>query len=119
MDDLGLVEAVDRLSQSVVIAIADAANRGFDPGFGKAFGVLDGHVLRPTIAMMDEAAPMGRPAIVKRLFQGVEDEACMGRPAGPPADDPPSIGIDDWPAAGLVDTEISSFRLPQLLVRSR
>ncbi len=24
-----------------------------------------------------------------------------------------------WPAAGLADTEISSFRLPQLLVRSR
>jgi len=30
--------------------------------------------------MMDEAAPMGRPAIVKRLLQGIEDEAGM-RPA--------------------------------------
>lgn len=45
--------------------------------------------------MMDEAAPMGRAAIVKRLFQGVEDEAGMGRPASSPADDPPGIGIDD------------------------
>jgi hypothetical protein len=45
--------------------------------------------------MMDEVAPMGRPTIVKRLFQGIEDEAGMSRPAGPPADDPPSIGIDD------------------------
>jgi hypothetical protein len=45
--------------------------------------------------MMDEAASMGRPAIMKRLFQSIEDEAGMCRPAGPPADDPPSIGIDD------------------------
>jgi len=28
-------------------------------------------------------------------------------------------GIFVWPAAGLMDTEISSFRLPQLRVRSR
>ena len=95
VDHLGLVEAVDRLGQSVVVAVADTADRGFDPGFGKALGVLDGHVLRPTIAMMDEAAPMGRAAIVKRLFERIQHEAGMGRPAGPPADDPPSIGIDD------------------------
>jgi len=95
MDDLGLVEAVDRLGQSVVVAVADAANRGLDPGFGEALGVLYGHVLRAPIAMMVEAAPMGRPAIVKRLFQGIEDEAGMRSPAGPPTDDPPSIGIDD------------------------
>jgi hypothetical protein len=38
---------------------------------------------------------MGRPAIMQRLFQGIEDEAGMRRPAGPPAYDPPSIGIDD------------------------
>src|SRR3546814_3304295 len=45
MDDLGLVKAIDRLSQSVVVAVTDAAHRGLDPGFGKAFGVLDGHIL--------------------------------------------------------------------------
>jgi hypothetical protein len=45
--------------------------------------------------MMDEAAPMGRPAIVKRLFQGIEHEVGMRRLAGPPAHEPPSIGIDD------------------------
>lgn len=45
--------------------------------------------------MMDEAVPMGRPAIVKRLFQGIEDEAGMRRPAGSPANDPPDVCIDD------------------------
>ena len=38
---------------------------------------------------------MGRPAIVKRLFQRIEDEAGVRRPAGPPADDPPGISVDD------------------------
>jgi hypothetical protein len=30
-----------------------------------------------------------------------------------------TMNIDLWPAAGLMDTKISSFRLPQLYVRSR
>ena len=38
---------------------------------------------------------MGRPSIVKRLFQGIEDEAGMSRPAGPPTHDPPGVGVDD------------------------
>jgi hypothetical protein len=45
--------------------------------------------------MVDEAAPMGRPAIVKSLLQGIQHEAGVRRPAGLPADDPPRIGIDD------------------------
>jgi hypothetical protein len=45
--------------------------------------------------MMDEPSPMGRPTIVKRLFQGIKDEAGMCRPAGSPADDAPGVGIDD------------------------
>jgi hypothetical protein len=30
VDDLGLVKVIDRLGQSVVIAVADTAERGFD-----------------------------------------------------------------------------------------
>ena len=32
MDDFGFVEAVDRFRESVVVAVADAADRGFDAG---------------------------------------------------------------------------------------
>ncbi len=32
---------------------------------------------------------------MKRLFQGIQDEACMRRPADPPANDPTGEGIDD------------------------
>ena len=45
MNDLGLVKAIDRLGQGVVIAVADAADRRFDASFGKPFGVFDRDVL--------------------------------------------------------------------------
>ncbi len=41
MDDFGLVEAVDRLGESVVIAVADAADEGLDAGLSQAFGVSE------------------------------------------------------------------------------
>ena len=47
MDDLGLVKAIDRLGQSIVIAIANTSDRWFDPGLGEALAVLYGNVLRP------------------------------------------------------------------------
>lgn len=45
VDDLGLVESVDDLSQSVVVAVADTALRWLDLGVGKALSVLYRDVL--------------------------------------------------------------------------
>lgn len=45
MDHIGFVETVDRFGQSVVVAVADTADRWLDAGLGKALGVLDRHVL--------------------------------------------------------------------------
>ena len=45
MDDLGFVEAVDCLGESIVVGIADAANRRLDAGLGEALGILDRDVL--------------------------------------------------------------------------
>ena len=72
MDDFGLVEAVDRFGQGVVIAVADAADRGFDAGLRQAFGVSDRQVLTAAIAMVDQATAAGWSAVVDRLLQGVE-----------------------------------------------
>lgn len=94
-DHLGFVEAVDRFGQSVVVAVADTADRRLDAGLGEALGVLDRHVLRPTVAMMDQAATVGRSAIVERLFERIEDGAGVRRPAGAPAYNPSGVGIDD------------------------
>ena len=52
MDDLGLVEAVDRFGEGVVVRVADAANGRFDPGFGKALGVLDRNILGASDALL-------------------------------------------------------------------
>ena len=77
MDDLGLVEAVDRLGQGVVIAVADAADRWFDPGFGEPFGVANREILAAAIGVMDEAAAARRPTRAERLLQRIQHEAGM------------------------------------------
>ncbi|ESX22539.1 hypothetical protein X765_30620 [Mesorhizobium sp. LSHC440B00] len=44
---------------------------------------------------MDQPAPLHGPPIMESLFQSVQNEAGMRRPAHPPADDPSRIGVDD------------------------
>jgi hypothetical protein len=95
VDHLGFLESVDRLGQSVVVAVADTADRRPDAGLGETLGVLDKHILRPTVAMMDQAAPAGRTAIVERLFECIRDEAGVRCPAGGPAYDSSGQGIND------------------------
>ena len=93
-DHFGFVKAVDRLGQSVVVTVAYAANRWLDAGFGKAFGVFYGYVLRAAIAVVNQAAAMGRPTIVERLLQGIQHDAGMGRSADPPAHDIACVNVD-------------------------
>ena len=45
VDELGLVQPVDRLGEGVVIGVAAAPDRGGDPGVGEALGVADRAVL--------------------------------------------------------------------------
>ena len=80
MDDLGLVEAVDRLGESIVVAVADAADRRLDAGFRQALGVLDRDVLAASVAVMHEPAAMDGPPIMEGLLQRIEHEARMRRP---------------------------------------
>ena len=55
LDKLCLVEAVDRFGQRVVAAVADAADRRIDPGFGQAIGNLAAK--RPHLAVGLPRAP--------------------------------------------------------------
>ena len=52
MDDLGLVEAIDRFGEGVVVRVADAADGGLDSGFGEALGVLDRNILATADALL-------------------------------------------------------------------
>ena len=45
VDHLSVVETVDRLRQSVVVAVVHTAGRRLDSGFGEPLGILDIHVL--------------------------------------------------------------------------
>jgi hypothetical protein len=64
MDQLGLVQPVDRLGQRVVVAVALAAHRRLDAGLGQPLGVADADVLRPAIRMADQAAvSLGLPGV--------------------------------------------------------
>ena len=94
-DDLGLVKAVDGFGERVVIAVADSADGWFDASLNQAFGVFDRDILAAAVTVMDEPAAMDGPALVQGLLQRIEDEAGMGCPADPPADDPPGEGVDD------------------------
>src|SRR5258708_37391801 len=95
MDDLGLVEAVDGFGESIVVRVADATHRRLDAGLRQAFGVSNGDVLAASITVVHEPASLRRPPIMESLFQSVQDEAGMRRPAHPPAHDPAGIGVDD------------------------
>ena len=94
MDDLGLVETVDRFGECVVVAVSDATNRRLHAGLRQALGVFDRDVLAAPVAYVHEPAAMDGPPVMQRLLQCVEHEAGMGRPADPPAHDTAGIGID-------------------------
>ena len=95
MDHLGFVEAVDRLGERVVVAVADAADRRHETGLGQALGVLDRDVLHAAIGVVHEAAAGDGFAIMQRLLQRIEHEAGMRRPRHAPADDAAGVGVDD------------------------
>ena len=47
MNEIRFVEAVDRLGESVVLAVVNATDRGLNTSLGEALGVSNDDVLRP------------------------------------------------------------------------
>jgi len=64
-----LVEAVDRLRQSIVIAVADAADRRFDACLSEVLRISDGDILAAAVAVVDEAATVDRASLMDSLLQ--------------------------------------------------
>src|SRR5258708_26262946 len=95
MDDLGLVKTVDRLGESIVITVADAAHRRLDARLHQPLGILDRDVLAASVAVMCEPAAMGGPPIMEGLLQRIEHEARMCCPRDTPAHDATGVGVDD------------------------
>lgn len=57
MDVLGLVEAIDRFCESIVITVTDAADGRLDAGLRQALGLADADVLRAAVRVVNDAAP--------------------------------------------------------------
>ena len=95
MDQLGLVQAIDRLGQGIVIAVPLAAYRRFYPRCGQPLGVADGNVLRTSVTVMDQGLALQGLAGLQRLLQGIEHKVRAHRTADPPAHDTPGEDISD------------------------
>ena len=53
MYDPGFVKPVDGLGERVVIAVADAADRGFNPGFQSPFRIPYRDILAAPVAVIE------------------------------------------------------------------
>ena len=94
LDDLGLEQADDAFSQSVVIGITDAADRGVDARLGQPLGISDREILAAPVAVMDQLVSLGRRALADGLIQSVEDETGGHRSRDAPADDLAGEDVD-------------------------
>ena len=59
----GLVEAVDRLGERVVIRIASGPDRLDNPVFGESLGVANRQILPAAVAVMNELVEIGAFAL--------------------------------------------------------
>jgi len=67
VDHLCFGKAIDRLGQSMIVAVADPADRRLDRGFCTAFDVLNGNAYEPHLPMMDEAVLWACSQCIGRL----------------------------------------------------
>ncbi len=74
MDHLSFVEPIDRLGQSVVIAVTDAADLRLDAGLRQPLAVFDGQVCEPLVRVADETA--SGPPLVQCLRECMKNGAC-------------------------------------------
>ena len=91
---LGLVEPVDRLGQSIVIAVTDGSDRDRDPGLTQPLTELHSRVLRSSITLCHNRSQHFSVTLTRpnRLLQRIKDQ--LGRPArAPVAQDPPRLRI--------------------------
>src|SRR5664280_3250246 len=93
-DQLGLVEAVDRLGESVVVAVTFGSHGVHDAGFRQPFGVSNRQILNAAIAVMDETGEIVASGVDGHL-ESVESEVGSHARCGAPADYAAAEDIDD------------------------
>ena len=60
-NQLRFVKPIDRLGQSIVVAVSGAAHRGLNSRLQEPLTVADRNVLRAPVAVMNQSALLGLP----------------------------------------------------------
>jgi hypothetical protein len=74
MNQFRLVQAVDRFSQRVVVAVSLAVDRRLDVCMGQPFAVADADAQGTRVVVMDQRSVVVWPASVQRLFKCIQNE---------------------------------------------
>ena len=99
-DQLGLVQAVDRLGQRVVERVADRPDGGGDAGLGEPFAVLGSPCIatpRSLCATTDSRSVATAPSrcrVQMACSRASSTSWVVMRGAAPPAQDPAGVGVD-------------------------
>lgn len=95
--ELGLVQRIQGLRQSVVVGVTFGAHRGHRLAASQGLSVADGAVLHSAVAMMDEAGQIGSvPAAPPDAHvEGIKGEVGVQAGGGLPAHDPTRVHIRD------------------------
>lgn len=117
MDQVRLVQSVDRPGQGVVIAVAPAANRRPYTCLSEPLSVSNGDLLRASVRMMNETVRAPRLTVVQRLLQRIEHEVGSHGAADPPADNAPGkqVNHEGHVEPTLPGRNVSKVRHPQLV----
>lgn len=87
MNELSLIQAVDRFSQRIVVAVAPAADRQFDVCFGQSLAVEKVDVLITPVEVIDQRSVTARLASVQRLLECIQNNFRGHRRTDTPVDD--------------------------------
>ena len=96
-DQLGLVQRVERLGQSIVIGIPLRAYRGDCLAVGQSLPIANGPVLHPTVGVMHQARQVstGSFPLPDGHLKGVQGQVGVQAGGGLPAHDSPREDIGD------------------------
>lgn len=72
VDQLSLIETVERFGERVIVAVTPGADRGHDLGLAETFGVANAEGLNAAVRMKNQTAEVVLVARVDRHLQGVD-----------------------------------------------
>ena len=94
MNQLSLVQAVNRFGESVVIAVTPTSDRRLDARFGQTFAVPNGYILRTPVAVVNQGSGTFGLPVIQGLLQCIENKVCSHGTALPPTHYPASVDVN-------------------------